>query len=79
MLTAAHSITMVGVMVGSTLFGLMSDKFGRKITFFIALISQFVIGMAIAVSPNIWVFIVLRFLIGACISGVALVAYVMGN
>ncbi|CAH0548140.1 unnamed protein product [Brassicogethes aeneus] len=72
-----HSLFMFGVMVGSIVFGELSDRYGRKLIFFISLVIQVVSGVIAAFSPEFWSFTVARFLIGATTSGVFLVAYVI--
>jgi len=54
-----------GVMFGAMMFGFLSDKFGRKKSLVSALVIQAVVGSATAVSPNFYVFTVLRFIVGA--------------
>ena len=56
----------VGVMVGAMIFGFLSDKFGRKRAFISALLIQCVTGSVTALSPNLAVFTILRFIVGAC-------------
>ncbi len=54
-----------GVMFGAIFFGFMSDKFGRKKSFISALLAQSVVGSIVAASPNFYVFMALRFFVGA--------------
>ncbi|KAG5876061.1 hypothetical protein JTB14_016803 [Gonioctena quinquepunctata] len=74
----SNSLFMFGVMVGSIVFGDMSDRIGRKITFFISLVMQVVFGTLAAIAPEFWTFTFARFVVGATSSGVFLVAYVIG-
>ena len=53
-------------MVGAMLFGFVSDRFGRKKAFVSALLVQCVAGCLTAFSPNLVVFTILRFIVGAC-------------
>ncbi|VEN60228.1 unnamed protein product, partial [Callosobruchus maculatus] len=69
---------MVGVMIGSIVFGEMSDRYGRKKTFFISLVTQLIFGILAAISPEYWTFTLSRMVVGATTSGVFLVAYVIG-
>jgi len=73
----AQAIFMTGVMLGSYIFGWLSDKCGRKISFFISIIMQTLFGVLSGLVPNYWAFVLLRMVVGATTSGVFLVAYVL--
>jgi len=73
----SDSLFMVGVMLGSIGFGEMSDRFGRKLIFFISLVIQVVFGLLVAISPEFWTYTFSRAVVGATTSGVFLVAYVI--
>lgn len=49
---SADSFMMVGVMVGSYLFGDLSDKYGRRPTFMLSLLVQVVFGLLTAIAPE---------------------------
>lgn len=70
---------MTGVLIGSYVFGDLSDRFGRRPTFFISLVIQLIGGLLAAISPEYITFVLARILIGASTSGVFLVAYVIGT
>ena len=70
---------MVGVMLGSMIFGGLSDKFGRRPIFFLSLVIQLVGGILVAVAPEYISYIIFRLIVGSTTSGVFLVAYVIGN
>ncbi|XP_042224923.1 organic cation transporter protein-like isoform X2 [Homarus americanus] len=72
-----QSVFMVGMLVGSYLFGDLSDRFGRKPVFLSALVLMVVVGLGQAVIPDYYVLTILRFILGASLQGVFLVAYVM--
>ncbi|XP_050500241.1 organic cation transporter protein-like [Diabrotica virgifera virgifera] len=78
LIATSNALFMVGVMLGSILFGEMSDRYGRKLTFFVSLVLQLVAGLLASVAPELWTFTFLRLIIGATTSGVFLVAYVIG-
>ncbi|XP_066254566.1 organic cation transporter protein-like [Euwallacea similis] len=78
LIATANSMFMVGVMMGSIIFGETSDRLGRKITFLISSVMQVVFGVLAALAPEFWTFAVARMLTGAAASGVFLIAYVMG-
>ncbi|GLG96477.1 Carcinine transporter [Gryllus bimaculatus] len=71
----ADSLFMVGVLLGSIIFGDLSDRFGRRPIFFISLVLQVIGGLGAAVMPEKIGFMLARMLIGATTSGVFLVAY----
>lgn len=71
------SLFMVGVMLGSMIFGGLSDKFGRRPIFFLSLVIQLVGGILVAVSPEYISYVVFRLIVGSTTSGVFLVAYVI--
>ncbi|CAB0009618.1 unnamed protein product [Nesidiocoris tenuis] len=72
------ALLMVGVMLGSIIFGDLSDRLGRKPVFFVSLILQVVFGLATAVVQDVYAFMISRMIVGATTSGVFLVAYVIG-
>lgn len=73
----ADALFMVGVLVGSIVFGQMSDKLGRKPVFFASLVLQVIFGVIAGFAPDYITFTVSRLIIGATTSGVFLVSYVL--
>ncbi|XP_057338281.1 organic cation transporter protein [Microplitis mediator] len=71
------SLFMVGVMLGSIIFGGLSDKFGRRPIFFLSLVIQLVGGLLVAVAPEYISYVIFRLIVGSTTSGVFLVAYVI--
>ncbi|XP_064595319.1 organic cation transporter protein-like [Liolophura sinensis] len=74
----AQMIYMAGVLIGSLLFGILSDIFGRKKIFFTGILLQLVTGLAAAWAPEYYTFIMLRMLNGASNSAVFTNAFVLG-
>ncbi|XP_058450277.1 organic cation transporter protein [Malaya genurostris] len=74
---SADSLFMVGVMLGSIIFGYLSDKYGRKPIFFASLVTQVIFGVLAGLAPEFFTYTIARILVGATTSGVFLVAYVI--
>ncbi|EDW80822.1 uncharacterized protein Dwil_GK11735 [Drosophila willistoni] len=77
MSASSDSLFMLGVLLGSFGFGQMSDKLGRKPTFFASLVIQLIFGVLAALSPEYFTYTISRMIVGATTSGVFLVAYVI--
>lgn len=73
----SDSIFMLGVLLGSIIFGQLSDKYGRKPTFFASLVIQVIFGVIAGVAPDYFTYTISRMIVGATTSGVFLVAYVI--
>lgn len=73
----SDSMFMLGVLLGSIIFGQLSDKYGRKPIFFASLIIQVVFGVLAGVAPEYITYTISRIIVGATTSGVFLVAYVI--
>ncbi|XP_069596491.1 solute carrier family 22 member 6-B-like [Ranitomeya imitator] len=71
----AQSIYMSGVLVGSIVFGGLSDKFGRRPLHIWSNLQMFVTGICAAFAPNYVAYCVFRFLTGASLSGIVLNSY----
>lgn len=73
----ADALFMLGVLLGSIIFGQMSDNYGRKPVFFASLVLQVIFGVIAGIAPNYITFTLSRLIIGATTSGVFLVSYVL--
>lgn len=71
------SLFMVGVMLGSMIFGALSDRFGRRPIFFLSLVIQLAGGILVAIAPEFISYVIFRLIVGSTTSGVFLVAYVI--
>ena len=60
----ATTIYFVGVMIGSLVFGTLSDKFGRRRVFLCTAFAPFVLGLFLFFIKNYVAFVVLRFFLG---------------
>lgn len=73
----SDALFMMGVLLGSIVFGQMSDKWGRKPVFFASLVLQVIFGILAGVAPDYITYTMARMIIGATTSGVFLVSYVL--
>ncbi|EDW24503.1 GL23361 [Drosophila persimilis] len=73
----SDSLFMLGVLVGSIIFGQLSDKYGRKPILFASLVIQVVFGVLAGLAPEYFTYTMARVIVGATTSGVFLVAYVI--
>lgn len=73
----SDAFLMMGVLIGSLVFGDISDRYGRKPTFMISIVIMDVFGILAAFAPDFWTFTACRLVVGASTSGVFLVAYVL--
>ncbi|XP_014203882.1 organic cation transporter protein isoform X2 [Copidosoma floridanum] len=71
------SVFMIGVMLGSTIFGALSDKYGRRPIFFLSLVIQLIGGVMVTLATEYVSYVVFRAIVGSTTSGVFLVAYVI--
>lgn len=63
------SFYLAGAVVGSLVFGYLTDRFGRKVFFFVTLAIYLVGVLLTAFSWNLWSFVLFRFITGAGIGG----------
>lgn len=60
----------IGMLTGATLWGVVADKYGRRLCFIMAATFTSIMGMASALSPNYSMMVVYRGLVGFGIGGV---------
>ncbi|XP_054811401.1 organic cation/carnitine transporter 4 [Prosopis cineraria] len=69
-----------GCMIGAGIFGHLSDSFlGRKGSLTVVCLLNTIFGCLTAVSPNYWIYVLLRLLTGFSTGGVGLCAFVLAN
>ena len=69
---------MAGYLVGGFVFGILTDKIGRKPTFLISNGLMMTGGLLAAVAPEFFTFIIARIITGFAIAGVEAACFVMG-
>jgi MFS transporter, OCT family, solute carrier family 22 (organic cation transporter), member 4/5 len=57
---SADSMMMFGMLIGAYIFGDLSDKYGRRPTFMLALLIQVVSGLLVAISPDFITYTIAR-------------------
>ncbi|XP_076081367.1 organic cation transporter protein-like [Mytilus galloprovincialis] len=67
-----------GVLLGSFMFGVISDTIGRKKTLLMASILMLASGISLSFSVNYTMFVILRFCTGFCAVGMFMTVYVIG-
>lgn len=75
--TMSQMAVMIGVFFGNIIFGIITDKFGRKIPFIICSIMPAPVGVAVIFSPNIWCFIILKFVLNLFVGGSMCTGFVL--
>ncbi|XP_026748938.2 organic cation transporter protein-like [Galleria mellonella] len=73
----AQTLFQLGTLIGSVLFGMAGDRFGRRIPLLVAVVLQVTMGIAAAFMPEYWSFTLVRFLIGASVGGTMVIGFVV--
>ncbi|XP_076899244.1 organic cation/carnitine transporter 4-like [Bidens hawaiensis] len=75
-----QALFFVGYMIGSGIFGHLSDsKLGRKGSLTIVFIMNVILGLLTSLSPNYWTYVLIRLLTGFSTGGVGLCAFVLAT
>ncbi|KAJ0172026.1 hypothetical protein K1T71_011999 [Dendrolimus kikuchii] len=72
-----QTVLQLGILIGSIIFGFLSDRYGRKNTFLVSIVALIAIGFGIPYSPNYEVFTALRFFLGVATAGTMVISFVI--
>ncbi|XP_065051213.1 organic cation transporter protein-like isoform X1 [Rhopilema esculentum] len=73
----AVTIYFAGVMIGGVIFGMISDRFGRRRVLLFTMYAHIIFGVAVAFIPNYTGFVTLRFIIGFLMQGLQSSSFVL--
>ncbi|XP_048862625.1 solute carrier family 22 member 7-like isoform X1 [Brienomyrus brachyistius] len=74
---ATATIFFMGVMIGSVVFGTLSDKFGRRPLLLVSYVSSVVFGLTSAFSSSYVMFAITRFFTGFALTGISIITIVL--
>lgn len=68
---------MWGVLIGGIIFGLIADKYGRKIPLMIGITIQCIASYITSVLPWYWLFLVSWFILALASGGIGIISFVL--
>uniref|UniRef100_A0A8C8BKR1 Solute carrier family 22 member 13 n=1 Tax=Otus sunia TaxID=257818 RepID=A0A8C8BKR1_9STRI len=68
----SQSIYMLGLFLGSMIFGPLSDRIGRRPVILVSIFLQGLFGVGIAFVPHFYVYMAFRCVVGASVSGITM-------
>ncbi|XP_018329064.1 organic cation transporter protein isoform X2 [Agrilus planipennis] len=73
----AQTVTMLGILIGNMVFGVISDKWGRKAPLVWAVVIQVASGTLCALAPWFWLFLLLRLICATATGGTMITSFVI--
>ncbi|XP_028026616.1 organic cation transporter protein-like [Bombyx mandarina] len=70
-------VMMWGVVVGGILFGIVADKYGRKIPLVVGLVVQTIASYIVSVIPWYWSFLTVWFVLALASGGIGIISFVV--
>ncbi|XP_061330309.1 solute carrier family 22 member 13-like isoform X1 [Pezoporus flaviventris] len=75
----SQSIYMLGLLLGSIIFGPLSDRIGRQPVFLICMLIRGLFGVGTAFVPHFYVYMAFRCVVGAVEAGIMIIALVLAT
>ena len=73
------TVCFVGMAVGAVVLGWFADNYGRKVVLYFSTSVLLVVGFLSAFSPNVWWFMVFRFIVGFFVPGASVQLVIMAS
>ncbi|KAL0818674.1 hypothetical protein ABMA28_008025 [Loxostege sticticalis] len=70
-------VLQLGILIGSIVFGFLSDRYGRKNTFLLSITTLIIFGFVVPFSPSYTVFTISRFFLGMATAGTMVISFVI--